>query len=476
MGLSRAIILSVLLFLVDSQASAQPAPSPVGITFAKGGALATSAVSYVHGGADTNEANQSFIYPVDVVLRNLSTICKLGADPGPLPSGSFELDLTANSANTGIQTVCDTSTWIAHDTAHSSATVSAGEFVTLKSTPASTPFVNTQLFASWQTFDTDGVTPLVFLDGGGTLSTPGNGQYCDVMKGSCNFASASLAARVLATPVTVDRFAVTLGSAPTSANTETYCLRNVSTATDIVCTPALTSPRRTAISPECTANCTVSAGDELAIRVDLSGSGRSTNRHFAIHVTGATTQILYGGTPRGTIDAAGPIGVDFTTSAHFAVFPVATGIKVRNLYAVADSNVTQTIRIAASANCDNPASGSPRPSCVLSNNTACADASSSFDLHGIGCLRVEHKPGGTINVRIRGGVELSQGPPDCPSDCNGDDLVTAQEAVSAIEIALGLNPLSGCQNADANQDDVVTIEDLVRGLIGVCAAPAFAGN
>lgn len=393
-----------------------PYRTPLGISFARSGGASLAGVAYLHAGASSTQANESFIYPVDVVLKNLATICKQGSAPGPLQSGSLTFDLLANGDATGVQTVCDTSSWVARDVAHASSTVAAGEFVALRSTGANSPAVNPQVFASWQTFAADGTTPVVFIEGGGTASTtPSNGQFCDIMTGACNSSTATAAARVVGAAFDVDKLAVTLSAAPSSSNTETYCVRNVTTGVDIVCTTALGAPNRTIISPTCTSNCTVHAGDEIAIRVDVSGSGRAAFRHFVIHVTGASTQLLYGGTTSSVLQAAGPMGLDWTTSPSFAVVPVATGIDIGDLYAAAAANMSKTIRVAASDDCHNPASDSPQPACSLSNSAMCSDPVTRYPAYPIVCLRVEALAGGTASVRLRGSIQLTQSDPSVPT-------------------------------------------------------------
>ena len=406
---------------------------PIGITFAKtylpsDGVYLTTVVAYMHGLASTSEADQSFIYPVDVVLKNLATICKQGANPGPLSSGSITFDLRAIGASSGIQTTCDHSTWVTSDTTNSTSTIAAGQFVRLRAT-ATASSANAVLRASWQTFAMDGATPLVFIEGGGVGSTaPSNGQYCDIMTGKCISSTGSAAARVAGVGFSVDKFAVSLGSAPSAAsptatpNTETYCLHNVTTGFDIVCTGALANPTRAAISPACSSNCAVSAGDEIAIRADVTGFGHATTRHFAIHITGASTQILYGGSTTTSAEAAGPIGLDFTTP-ELAVVPVATGIDISNLYAVADSTLATKVSVSAGNNCDNPetnsSTDSSRPECPLSNSTRCSDTSSKYPVYPIpiACLRVGLAAVGStsMGIRVRGSVELTQRDPSTPT-------------------------------------------------------------
>jgi len=362
----------------------------------------------MHGASISIEVQENFIYPVDVVLKNLATICKEGANPGPLSSGSFVFDLKANGVATGLQTLCNTSTWVSSDTTHTSPVVTAGQLVTLRSTPASAPFPNVQAFSSWQTFAADGITPRVFIEGGGFSGpAPIHGQYCDIMKGLCDYPTASAAGRVVSVGFTVDRFAVTMANAPNISDSEAYCLHNVTTGADIVCTAPIAPPARTIISPPCSSNCNVIDGDEIAIRIHVVGSGRLTRRHFAIHVTGASTQILFSGISQGGITGAGPIGLDFLDTEQLAVVPVATTINLGNFYTVADSTVTRTLAVDASSDCDQPATGPPRPTCSITGATWCADTMTNFVLEGIGCLRISQAPEGTAGVRFRGGVELT---------------------------------------------------------------------
>src|SRR5262249_22230811 len=50
----------------------------------------------------------------------------------------------------------------------------------------------------------------------------------------------------------------------------------------------------------------------------------------------------------------------------------------------------------------------------------------------------------------------------CVGDCNGDGVVTINELILAVNIALGLEPISACPAIDANHSREVTIEELIR--------------
>ena len=50
----------------------------------------------------------------------------------------------------------------------------------------------------------------------------------------------------------------------------------------------------------------------------------------------------------------------------------------------------------------------------------------------------------------------------CPGDCNGDGTITVEELLTAINIGLGLTPVSQCRSADTNGDGRVTVDEIVQ--------------
>lgn len=49
----------------------------------------------------------------------------------------------------------------------------------------------------------------------------------------------------------------------------------------------------------------------------------------------------------------------------------------------------------------------------------------------------------------------------CAGDCNGDGAVTVDELLIAVNIALGLAPVSQCQSIDANSDGEITVTQII---------------
>jgi len=55
----------------------------------------------------------------------------------------------------------------------------------------------------------------------------------------------------------------------------------------------------------------------------------------------------------------------------------------------------------------------------------------------------------------------------CPGDCDGDGVVTINELITAVNIALGNARTTACSNADIDGDGSVTVNEIVAGVISV---------
>src|SRR5258708_414699 len=61
----------------------------------------------------------------------------------------------------------------------------------------------------------------------------------------------------------------------------------------------------------------------------------------------------------------------------------------------------------------------------------------------------------------------------CRGDCNGDGMVTVDELVTGVNIALDIQPLATCAAMDVNGDGQVTVGD-GRGVAARCRRRALA--
>jgi hypothetical protein len=58
----------------------------------------------------------------------------------------------------------------------------------------------------------------------------------------------------------------------------------------------------------------------------------------------------------------------------------------------------------------------------------------------------------------------TRAPRPCPSDCNGDGMVSIDELIATINIALTGGSLETCPAGDVNGDGVITVTDLVQAV------------
>jgi hypothetical protein len=54
--------------------------------------------------------------------------------------------------------------------------------------------------------------------------------------------------------------------------------------------------------------------------------------------------------------------------------------------------------------------------------------------------------------------------PACAGDCNGDRAISIAELVTSVNIAIGYDSVGICPRADANVDDDVSIDELIRAV------------
>jgi subtilase family serine protease len=50
----------------------------------------------------------------------------------------------------------------------------------------------------------------------------------------------------------------------------------------------------------------------------------------------------------------------------------------------------------------------------------------------------------------------------CAGDCNTDGMITVDELLTAVDIALGAAPISQCQSVDADGDGKVSIDEVIK--------------
>src|SRR5690242_2569067 len=52
----------------------------------------------------------------------------------------------------------------------------------------------------------------------------------------------------------------------------------------------------------------------------------------------------------------------------------------------------------------------------------------------------------------------------CPGDCNGDGVVTVDEVILMVNVALGSAAVSTCEAGDVNGDGQITVDDILAAV------------
>jgi hypothetical protein len=69
-----------------------------------------------------------------------------------------------------------------------------------------------------------------------------------------------------------------------------------------------------------------------------------------------------------------------------------------------------------------------------------------------------------VVVKLKGLDGSSFGRPTCPGDCNGDGVVTVDELIRGVDIALGMVPVCECVPIDSNHDRTVTVDEVLTAV------------
>jgi hypothetical protein len=67
-------------------------------------------------------------------------------------------------------------------------------------------------------------------------------------------------------------------------------------------------------------------------------------------------------------------------------------------------------------------------------------------------------------IATDGGVTVGGALPVCIGDCNGDEVVTVDELLTGINIALGAAATAVCESLDVNRDAAVRVDELLQGI------------
>jgi hypothetical protein len=211
---------------------------------------------------------------------------------------------------------------------------------------------------------------------------PANGQFCgmNIAAGTTATTCASTnpddVSIVMPKAGSVTGLAVRLNSNPAGGKTETYTVRNLTAGVDIGLTVTITSSIQASVSTACTSNCSFSAGDRLAIRLNRTGSAVTKTRSITLAFNGSGSvltsrrQHFASGTNYGGYHLA----VDTTTPVGATVL-MDRPAQLRNLYVHSTTAPASSFAVSVcTGSTSPPVCGGSRPQCTVAvGSTTCSD-------------------------------------------------------------------------------------------------------
>jgi pseudomonalisin len=150
-------------------------------------------------------------------------------------------------------------------------------------------------------------------------------------------------------------------------------------------------------------------------------------------------------------------GEDIVVGGTSAATPNWAGIVALLNQAAADGSGALNTRLYAFARQQYvPGGAGPFHDVVAGNNSF--DGVTGFNA-GVGYDLCTGLGTPDVDLLVRSFVAVA-----CPGDCNGDGVITIDEVVTGINIALGVTPITQCSGLDANDDGLVTVDELLHAV------------
>jgi uncharacterized delta-60 repeat protein len=363
-----------------------PIPTPVGphaaLFFAWTG-VDKGAARSVHHYAVSGEANASFSLPTAARVSNLFVTCSAA-----IASGTHTVTLRQNASNTALACTLSGGATTCTDTLDA-IDFAAGDRLNLRVVnSASTQAPSCQAMATLTVGGTGAPADSVITFHADD-EVPVNGEYCGMNIAPATTAATCLSASpddvsvVMPHAGTLKGLAVRMNSNIGSGRSETYTVRNLTTAVDTGVVVTVAAGNQTNSTTTCAGNCAFNAGDRLAIRYNATGAPQSRTRSLALSYTGAGSTL----TSRRSHFNAGTnyggyhLAVDATVASAAAV-RMDRPAQLQNLYVHSTTAAARAFSVSVCSGSTTPPScGGTRPHCTVAlGATACSDTSSAVSV------------------------------------------------------------------------------------------------
>jgi hypothetical protein len=396
--------------------------------------------SFILTESSSVEGQISFAAPSAGKLSDLFVVCE-----SALTGGAQSFTLRVNGSSTSLGCTVASGDTVCSDTVDSATYGVADQIaVQVVSSNAGVSNPNCNVTAAITNPDDSPHDALIAFAGHGT---PSDAQYCGttgigLTGGStpsniCAQPNESKSTFLIPSAGTLTNLSVKLDVAPSSGNTETYTVRNVTTGLDSNLVVTLDDSMTQAVAT-CATNCAVAAGDRLVIRFNRTGPAESRFRAIALEVSGSG-QIV---NSRGQTWSSGQQYVNrqlsFQLTSGVSTYRVDRAARFQNLHVeLIDQNTgavataTTAFDVTVCVGTGNPPSCVGTPTCTLNVGDSTRSDLTSVDVNQGDYFVVRGTNPGTTGLNLAYAFEIAEPPPPPTATQTATETATATATETA---------------------------------------------
>ena len=351
-----------------------------------------NATQYDFTGATSNTTENN--YSVDMATSGRMVKMYIACEGAPNQNATFTM-MKNGSATSVACTVSSGTKTCEYTTTGSVGDYAAGDNLSVKIVTTNTSFsavCRADLTVAANGSDSAAHDQVIaWNSGGGGFSPIGSTSYCGpsssgTYAANCNNTTASAAAWIMPKACTLSALSVKASSTLSATVTWAFTVRRVSGSVsnaDTDLNVSLTSSTAEARDTTCTSNCSVAAGDTIAVKLAETNTGTTRNLGFDIECSGAggwVGAISDGYWTRGATRYYNAYAAE-NSSVSQVVRRAPRDVRLQNLYVKMDATGGDNIVTVCTGSTNSPTCDTSRPHCtVTTGNTTCSDTSTTIDI------------------------------------------------------------------------------------------------